>query len=316
MAKMRWYSIRWKVLLLIPILFIMATGYAAWRVHLVTRPLPMGDGPAGPAINSEVFKQQWSDQKFVMIGVGDSITRGLGALKRHSHFQLLVQNDDVQYPYMKGCDLSSVLPNLQAKNWARDFTVSQEHIDDQLPLLEVYPDNVHGIVLMTSGGNDLIHDYGRSEPVDGAMYGCSYKQAIVWTENIKQRVTTLVDGVMAKFPGGCDIFLGNIFDPTDDVSDPQAKGLPRWRAASKIVRLTNQKIAEICSQYENVHLVDIHSTFLGHGIHCTERWRKYYHKDDPGHWYYHNLEDPNRRGFDAIRRLYLEEFIRVYADKE
>ncbi|MCF7956267.1 MAG: SGNH/GDSL hydrolase family protein [Phycisphaerae bacterium] len=315
MAKMRWYSIRWKLLLFVPLLLIMATGYAAWRVHLVTRPLPMGTGPAGPAISTEAFEQKWSDQKFVMIGIGDSITRGLGASRKHSHFQLLVQNDDVQYPDMKGCDLSSVLPQLQSKNWARDFTVSQQHIDDQLPLVEVYPNDVHGIVLMTSGGNDLIHDYGRSKPVDGAMYGCSYKQAINWTENIKQRVTTLVEGVMKKFPGGCDIFLANIFDPTDDVSDPQAKGLPRWRGASKIARLTNQKIAEICNEYENVHLVDIHTEFLGHGIHCTERWRKYYHKDDPGHWYYHNLEDPNRRGYDAIRRLYLKEIVSVYAGK-
>ena len=315
MAKMRWYSIRWKSLLFVPLLLIMATGYAAWRIHLATRVLPMGTGSAGPGINSEAFEKQWADQKLVMIGIGDSITRGLGASRRHSHFQLLVQNDDVQYPDMKGCDLSSVLPQLQTKNWARDFTVSQEHIEDQLPLVEVYPNDVHGIVLMTSGGNDLIHDYGRSKPVDGAMYGCSYRQAIVWTENIKQRVTMLVEGVMKKFPGGCDIFLANIFDPTDNVSDPQAKGLPRWRAASKIARLTNQKIAEICEKYENVHLVNIHTEFLGHGIHCTERWRKYYHKDDPGHWYYHNLEDPNRRGYDAIRRLYLKEIVSVYAGK-
>jgi hypothetical protein len=316
MAKMRWYSFRWRVLILAMLLIVMVSGYAAWRVHLATRVLPMGTGPAGPAISGEVFKQEWSGHKFVMIGIGDSITRGLGASKRHSHFQLLLQNDDDQYPDMKGCDLSSVLPNLQSKNWARDFTVSQEHIDDQIPLIETYPPNVHGIVIMTSGGNDLIHDYGRSKPVDGAMYGCSYKQAVVWTENIKQRVITFVEGAMAKFPGGCDVFLANIFDPTDGVSDPQAKGLPRWRGASKIVRLTNRKLAEICSQYENVHLVDIHSTFLGHGIHCTEKWRKYYQEDDPGHWYYYNLEDPNRRGYDAIRRLYLEEIVRVYAGKQ
>lgn len=313
MAKMRWYSLRWKILLLVPLLFVIATGYAAWRIYLATRVLPMGTGSAGPAISSELFGQKWSDRNFVMVGIGDSITRGLGALKMHSHFQLLVQNDDAQYPDMKGCDLSSVMPNFESHNFARDFTVSQEHIDDQLPLLPVYPPDIYGIVLMTSGGNDLIHDYGRSAPVDGAMYGCSYRQAIGWTENVKQRVTMLVEGVMAKFPGGCDIFLANVFDPTDDVSDPQAKGLPRWRAASKIVCLTNSKIAEICNQYENVHLVDIHSEFLGHGIHCTEPWRKYYHKDDPGHWYYHNLEDPNRRGFDAIRRLYLKEMIKVYA---
>jgi len=63
-----------------------------------------------------------------------------------------------------------------------------------------------------------------------------------------------------------------------------------------------------------VHLVDIHTPFLGHGIHCDEPWRKYYHKDDPSFWYAPILEDPNIRGHDAIRRLFLNEMIRVYAE--
>jgi hypothetical protein len=64
-----------------------------------------------------------------------------------------------------------------------------------------------------------------------------------------------------------------------------------------------------------VHLVDIHSEFLGHGIHCDEFWRKHYRKDDPHFWYAPILEDPNIRGHDAIRRVYLNEMIRVYVNK-
>ncbi len=29
------------------------------------------------------------------------------------------------------------------------------------------------------------------------------------------------------------------------------------------------------------------------------------------HWYYTNLEDPNERGYDAIRRLFLIEMAKV-----
>ena len=166
--------------------------------------------------------------------------------------------------------------------------------------------------MVTSGGNDLIHDYGRSPAKDGAVYGCTYEQGIEWTENIKSRIDQLLVGLNAKFPGGCEIFLANIYDPTDGVSDPEKVGLPKWRDGVKVLGLTNTKIGELCEKYENVHLVDIHSEFMGHGIHCMEFWRKTYRRDDPHWWYYTNLEDPNPRGHDAIRRLFLREIVKVY----
>ncbi|MBC8117927.1 MAG: hypothetical protein H7062_26345 [Candidatus Saccharimonas sp.] len=43
--------------------------------------------------------------------------------------------------------------------------------------------------------------------------------------------------------------------------------------------------------------------FLGHGIHCTH------------YWYWDNLEDPNDRGYDAIRRLFLIEMARILPAK-
>jgi hypothetical protein len=61
-----------------------------------------------------------------------------------------------------------------------------------------------------------------------------------------------------------------------------------------------------------VHLVDFHAAFLGHGIHCTEHRNENYRKEDPYYWYFDNLEDPNDRGYDAIRRLFLIEMSKVY----
>lgn len=309
--KLKWYSFRWRFLVLFFVLCVWAIGYGVLRIYLITRVLPMGVGPAGPSVAVAPFDGVWSLDKYILVGLGDSITRGLGTSRPYTYFQLLAQNDNEQYPEMAGCDLASVLPNLEFKNYAQDFTVTQQHIDVQLPRVAVYPADVRGIVVLTTGGNDLIHDYGRSKPCDGAMYGCSYRQAIVWTENIKQRIGQILNEINRKFPGGCDIFLANIFDPTDGISDPQIVGLPRWSQACRVLALTNEKIVELCNEFENVHLIDIHSTFLGHGIHCTERWRKYYHQDDPTFWYYHNLEDPNQRGYDAIRRLYITEIAKV-----
>ena len=68
-----------------------------------------------------------------------------------------------------------------------------------------------------------------------------------------------------------------------------------------------------------VHLVPMHAEFLGHGIHCAQPWREHYDQTDPHYWYAFNLEDPNHRGYDALRRLFLIEIARradVIAGKE
>lgn len=50
---------------------------------------------------------------------------------------------------------------------------------------------------------------------------------------------------------------------------------------------------------------------MGHGIHCREEDNPHYDADDPSYWYWVNLEDPNRRGYDAIRRVFLNAIIRA-----
>ena len=168
---------------------------------------------------------------------------------------------------------------------------------------------------MTSGGNDLIHDYGNAPPRDGAMYGCSFEQGKIWTLNTQQRIRQVLEGIMERFPGGCEIFLANIYDPTDGVCDPENAGFPPWPDGSRILAHMNSLIVELCDEYDNVHLVDIHTSFLGHGTHCRDFWRSSYHKDDPHFWYFINLEDPNKRGYDAIRRLFLLKMIEVLPGK-
>ena len=311
-TNVKWYKLRLRTIFLCLLLIAAGSGYVGWRFYNAVRTRPMGKGPAGPAIAAEPFQHRWLEKPVVFIGIGDSITRGLGATKHLTYFPLLIHNADPFYPDMTGNDLSHVVTIQSSRNYAQDYTISQEHIDRQLVKVPQYDEAVHGIIVLTSGGNDLIHDYGRSEPRHDAMYGCTYKQGQQWCSLLGNRLDTLLTGIMTKFPGGCDIFFANLYDPTDSVGNPQTMGLPRWRACVKVLELANEKIAGLCEKYPNVHLVDIHSEFLGHGIHCDEFWRRHYRPDDPHFWYYYNLEDPNLRGFDAIRRLFLREMIGVY----
>jgi lysophospholipase L1-like esterase len=224
--KLKWYSVRWQAIVLVFFIILLATGYFYCRFRFLISPPSMGSGPAGPEVPPESFSEIWSEEELVLIGVGDSITNGFGAPGGLGYFDLLYTNDNTAWPQMKGRDLRTVLPNLKAKNYSQDYTVTREHIDFQLARINKYPKETFGIVVITSGGNDLIHNYGKTPPEDGAIYGCTFEQGVIWTDNIKQRIKILLEGLILKFPGRCQIFLANIYDPTDGVSDPENAGLP------------------------------------------------------------------------------------------
>ena len=277
---------------------------------------PVGSGPVDIAVPREAFEHVWTTRDVLLLGIGDSITEGYGARPGYNYFDRLVANPDDEFYDMQGVCLSSVLPNLRARNDAVSCSTSLDHWQ-RLPFkLPLQPPETLGLIVMTSGGNDIIHDYGRSPPCEGAMYGATLAQARPWIEAYEKRLDAMIAHILAAFPGGCHIFLANIYDPTDGVGDAATAGLPRWDDALAILGAYNEIIADCAARHEAVHLVDIHSAFLGHGIHCTQTWREHYRPDDPHYWYYPNLEDPNERGYDAIRRLFLREIASVLATDE
>jgi len=189
-------------------------------------------------------------------------------------------------------------------------STSFEHMEKELPRLKTAASNISGIVVITTGGNDIIHNYGRTPPRDQAMYGATLEQARPWIENFERRLSSMIGEINARFPGGCQIFLANIYDPTDGVGDVQHAGLPVWKDAMRILDAYNDIVRRCAEKYTNVHLVDLRGAFLGHGIHCTQFWSSHYDMKDPHYWFHENLEDPNERGYDAIRRLFLIEIAR------
>lgn len=221
-----------------------------------------------------------------LLGLGDSMTRGYGASAGRSYFQQLQQQ------------LPAHLPQMQAAvNLAVDGTTSVQHLQDQLPRVQSYHRSIFGLVVASSGGNDLLHSYGQRPPREGAAYGATLAQARPWAAVFQKRLESIRAGLQTRFPGGFHWFLANIYDPTDGQGDIQNMGLPLppWPDGVRVVQLYNDTLARFAAAHpEQVTLLDIHAAFLGHGAH---------HGSAP-YFYDPNIEDPNDAGYDCLTELF------------
>jgi lysophospholipase L1-like esterase len=274
---------------------------------------PVGNGPAGPPVDRASFSPAWTGRPVLFVGLGDSVTAGFGARKGYSYFDRLVKNPADEFPEMDKVCLTAVFSRLQSTNLAVSGSTSSEVLTRQINSLPTNAPDVLGVVVITTGGNDIIHNYGRTPPREEAMYGAGMEEAKPWMENFGHRLDAMVTQIESRFPGGCEIFLANIFDPTDGLGDADRAGLPKWADSMQVLDAYNAVISHAVGAHPNLHMVDIHNTFLGHGIHSTQFWRSHFDRHDPHYWFFTNLEDPNERGYDVIRRLFLLEMAK---DKE
>lgn len=287
------------------LLIVLAVFYVR---YFIARPI--GTGPAGPDVPAAPFEATWTDRPVVLLGIGDSVTAGLGAdSPAHTYFNRLLRPPADEFEDMKGKCLSRVLPRLSAENMAMSGTTSDQHLRVVEEEVEQQPADVFGLVVMTTGGNDLIHHYGRAAPRECAMYGATLEQAEPWIANFEQRLTRMLSLVSKSFPGGCQIYLATIYDPTDGVGDAPSIYLPEWPDGLAIHARYNQVIRRVAAKFPHVVVVDLYAAFLGHGSHCRQFWRSTYDAEDPYYWYYDNIEDPNDRGYDAIRRAFLNAIV-------
>lgn len=275
-------------------------GYACFSVAR-----PVGNGPAGPSVPSEAFAAPWSQRPVLLIGLGDSVTAGFGARKGYSYFDRLIANPADEFAQMRGISLSKAFPNLSWTNLSVSGSTSLQHAKSQIPRLPKVSSNALVVVVMTTGGNDLIHNYGKTPPKEGAMYGATWEEAQPWISNFEVRLDSMLGQISSLYSNHCRLFIADIYDPTDGVGDIERAGLPAWPDGLRILEAYNRIIHAIPAKHRNVHVVQMHKAFLGHGIHCAQFWRKHYNSSDPHYWYYVNLEDPNERGYDVIRRLFL-----------
>jgi hypothetical protein len=302
MKRHRLFALVCACILLAPLLALI------WLYSFYAKPI--GSGPAGPRPPREAFTRPWTTHEVLLLGLGDSVTAGFGVKPPYSYFNRMATNPDDDFDDMRGICLSAVLPNLQTKNMAVSGSTSLAHLKTIRESLDKQDAETFGLIVMTTGGNDLIHDYGRSPPREGAMYGATLEQARPWIDNFEKRLSEMIELLKARFPGGCLIFLADIYDPSDGVGDAPTASLPQWPDCMAIHRAYNEAIRRCAARHQSVYVVPVHAEFLGHGIHCTEPLREHYRPDDPHYWYAWNLEDPNIRGYDAIRRLFLIEIAR------
>lgn len=288
------------LLIVLSLLCLLAAGF--YWFYLAR---PEGSGPAGPSVARAPFEMVWSERKILLLGLGDSITAGFGMEQGYGYVDRMLDNPPDEFPDMQGVCLRNVLPNIQVDNLSVSGSNSIEHRKWVDMKLEQYPDDLFGLVVLTTGGNDLIHYYGQRPPKEGAMYGATLEQARPWIDRFEHRLDEMLEGIKEKFPGGCAIFLADIYDPSDGVGDPSSAMLPPWKDCLNILAEYNDILRKAAEKHEHVYHVPLHATFLGHGTHATQFWRKNYRWDDPTYWFGQNLEDPNIRGFDATRRIFL-----------
>lgn len=302
-AKPRWYTFRPFGLVVACTLLLVI-----WCVFRM--PAPMGSGPAGPDVDAAAFSQTWSERPIILLSLGDSVSTGYGAPGGHGYFDLIRENTDT-YPEMAGRDLSSVLPNIEVRRHASNSSNSLLHVQT-IRSLPVFKDEF-GIVCITTGGIDLIHAYGKAEPEEGAMYGATWAQAEPWIANFRSRLDEMMLTLREKFPAGCVVMLATIYEPTDTVGDIENAGpmfwMPAWPDGKPIHTAFNDALKNCAAQHDHVYTADMYEVMLGHGIHCRDKDNPHYDADDPSYWFWINLEDPNRRGYDAIRRVFLNAII-------
>jgi hypothetical protein len=296
---------------------IAAAAVAIWVFFSSYFNLSQSKESAGPEVPAEPFKHVWSEKKAMLYGIGDDITAGPSDREEFSYFQRLVKNPRGDSPDMLGKNLSMVFPNLSASNTASSWSNSINH-REAVGMMSVYPDDVFGIVVMSTGLNEILHSYGKEPPREGAMYGATPEQAEPWLDNFQKRLDEMIQHIKYIFPGGCQIFIANIYDFTDGTGNMNAwiTNAPAWQDGLVILEAYNQIIQDCAAKYENVHVVDIHKTFLGHGVNCGKFGPGNDKGGDRTCWYQTKSEDPsaNERGHDVIRRLFLNEMIKVFYD--
>ncbi|MFO1008085.1 MAG: SGNH/GDSL hydrolase family protein [Planctomycetaceae bacterium] len=251
----------------------------------------------------------------MLLGLGDNATHGLGTPSAHTYFQRLVINPPDEFADMRGICLSKVLPKLQQLNLAKSGTSSINCVDQQLPLLKPYSPDTFGIVVITIGNNDLIHDFGRTPPRDGALFGTKITNTSGLVKNFERRLEAIHARINTTFPGGYQIYIANIPDLVDGEDDIERTGLPPWPEWQYLLASYNRTISLFAKHNPHVTWVDIRTGFLGHGIHCTHFWHPRYHEDDPHSWFLNDIEGPNHRGHDAIRRRFLLEMANELPDR-
>ena len=82
---------KWRLRALVSVAVITLMVVFYYREYKFAR--PVGSGPAGPVVAVEPFESVWNERAVHVLGIGDSITAGLGARSEsHRYFNQVIEN--------------------------------------------------------------------------------------------------------------------------------------------------------------------------------------------------------------------------------
>lgn len=206
----------------------------------------------------------------------DHTETGLGAAS------LLFRNVDAVWPEHAGRDLSTLDPNLTLDNRTSDGATISTVTDYQLHGPEQLASA--SIVTLTVGGNDLLSALGMYSP--GAATNMHAEVA-----RLHENYVALI-ALLRRMMPAARLALATIYDPTDGTGYLWST---TERLPIELLKQTNERIRAVARATPNAVLADVHTHFLGHGIHVAEDER----------WYWPpNPIEPSARGASEIRRVF------------
>ncbi|MGQ9721877.1 MAG: SGNH/GDSL hydrolase family protein [Candidatus Jordarchaeum sp.] len=212
---------------------------------------------------------------------------------------LLYKNLDDVYPDWKGRDLATLYPGIRFHDLTSDGATTDTVLSWQLPKAPTV-ENQPTIIILTVGGNDILHQYGVPE-----------KKGITLSYEMKGRLLKIISYLQdsVRFPKPARIYIGNIYDPSDGMGNLEKEGYSRWPDGLKVLDHWNKRIEEVARE-KGLTLVDVHRHFLGHGVNYDDPSGKHYDPEDNTSWLWQVIE-PNSRGAHEIRKLFWE---KIYED--
>ncbi|HEU4728780.1 MAG TPA: GDSL-type esterase/lipase family protein [Kofleriaceae bacterium] len=200
---------------------------------------------------------------------------GLGAAS------LFHRNVDGVWPEHAGLDLATRFPGIELDNRTCDGAMIDTVLDDQLH--DSAESRAATIATLTIAGNDLLMALGVASEGTSAL--------LDEVRRIKQRYAMLLERARSALPRAL-LVVATIYDPSDGTGYiwPGSERLP-----IELLKQVNDHIRQAVRRTPDAVLADVHTHFLGHGVHVAR----------DAQWYWPpNPIEPSARGASEIRRVF------------
>lgn len=182
---------------------------------------------------------------------------------------------------------------------------------DNSQLADCIPEDkrdVHNLVLMTIGGNDLYNllDHLKSGDADEATMRAEWDAALV---DLSDAIHGLTDDPSA-YPGGLSIIVADIFDVTDATAAADIADCEGAQAIGLSDPLVDPFTAELAIQWQEsllalsvetgIDVAFMGETFCGHGYNWDDTTGRCYRGGDPNIYFDASCEHPTKYGHAAI----------------